>query len=123
MISHHPGFSVAKVKFGCVSREAAFLELGVIVDWLDRCKLPVSLLGNKYVFLILLMRSVHTRRGGPFVGKIADRWHERLRARRTRKHAVVWRLADLLLGQPLTGIDAVLEDVATLQNYGDASRK
>ena len=103
------------------------------------------------------------------LGTIANRWHERLEARRTRKHAVVWRLANLLLGQPVvtvsalvehlqvtfpsanaavavlvdldilrpqgqrrrhrafqaheimnilyTGIDAVLEDVATLQNY------
>jgi Fic family protein len=106
---------------------------------------------------------------------IADRWRERLKARQTRKHATVWRLADLLLGQPVvtvnvvaerlnvafpsanaavavlveldilrpqgrkrrnrafqvhevmnllhTGIDAVLDDVATLQNYGYASRK
>ncbi len=109
------------------------------------------------------------------LGAIADRWRERLKARRTRKHAVVWRLADLLLGQPVvtvnalverlqvtfpsanaavavlvdmdilrpqghqrrhrafqahevmnilyTGIDAVLEDVATLHNYRDASPK
>ena len=109
------------------------------------------------------------------LANIADRWRERLKARRTRKHAVVWRVADLLLGQPVvtvnalverlhvtfqsanaavavlvemdilrpqgkqrrhrafqahevmnilyTGIDAVLEDVATLQNYRDASRK
>jgi|SRR5665213_26042 len=106
---------------------------------------------------------------------IADRWRERLKARQTRKHATVWRLADLLLGQPVvtvnavaerlnvtfpsanaavavlveldilrpqgkqrrhrafqahevmnllySGIDAVLDDVATLQNYGYASRK
>jgi len=106
---------------------------------------------------------------------IADRWREQLEARQTRKHATVWRLVDLLLGQPVvtanvvaerlkvafpsanaavavlidlnilrpqgkkrrnrafqahevmnllhTGIDAVLEDVATLQNYGYATRK
>jgi len=106
---------------------------------------------------------------------IADRWDERLKARRTRKHATVWRLTDLLLGQPVvtvnvvaerlevafpsanaavavlvdldilrpqekkrrnrafqahevmnllhTGIDAVLDDVATLQNYGYGSRQ
>ena len=106
---------------------------------------------------------------------IADGWRERLQARRIRKHAVAWRLADLLLGQPVvtvnalverlgvafpsanaavamfvemdilrpqgqkrrhrafqahevmdilyTGIDAVLEDVATLQNYADTSKK
>ena len=109
------------------------------------------------------------------LANIADQWRERLKARRTRKHAVVWRVAELLLGQPVvtvnalverlhvtfqsanaavavlvemdilrpqgkqrrhrafhahevmnilyTGIDAVLEDVATLQNYRDASRK
>lgn len=101
---------------------------------------------------------------------LADQWRERLKERRVRKHAAVWRLADLLLGQPVvtvnalvqrlevsypaanaavavlveldilrpqgeklrhrafqahqvmkilyTGIDAVLADVATLQNYG-----
>jgi Fic family protein len=106
---------------------------------------------------------------------IADRWDERLKARQTRKHATVWRLADLLRGQPVvtvnlvaerlnvafpsanaavavlvdmdilrpqgtqhrnrafqshevmnllhTGIDAVLDDVATLRNYGYDSRK
>ncbi|HEY6482727.1 MAG TPA: Fic family protein [Steroidobacteraceae bacterium] len=109
------------------------------------------------------------------LGTIADRWRERLKARRTRKHAVVWRLADLLLGQPVvtvnalverlqvtfpsanaavavlvdmdilrpqgqqrrhrafqahevmnilyTGIDAVLEEVATLHDYRTASQK
>lgn len=108
------------------------------------------------------------------LGNIADRWREHLKARRTRKHAVVWRVTDLLLGQPVvtvnalverlnvtfpaanaavamlvdmeilrpqgqqrrhrafqahevmnilyTGIDAVLEDVATPQNYREARR-
>lgn len=105
---------------------------------------------------------------------VAERWRERLMARRTRKHANVWRVADLLLGQPVvtvtslverlnitfpsanaaiatlldmhivrpqgphrrnrafhahevmnllhTGIDAVLDDVATLRNYRAGSR-
>lgn len=100
---------------------------------------------------------------------VAERWQERLKARGTRKHATVWRVAHLLLGQPVvtvtslverlevafpsanaavailvdldilrpqgqqrrnrafhahevmnllyTGIDAVLDDVATLRNY------
>ena len=104
---------------------------------------------------------------------VAERWQERLTARRTRKHATAWRVADLLLGQPVvtvtslverlkvtfpsanaavavlvemdilrpqgqqrrnrafhahevmnllyTGIDAVLDDVATLRNYRVAS--
>jgi Fic family protein len=104
------------------------------------------------------------------LGIIADQWHERLKERRIRKDAAVWRLAELLLGQPVvtvnalvkrlnvsfpaanaavavlvkmdilraqgakrrhrafqahqvmnilhTGIDAVLEDVSTLHNYG-----
>ncbi len=107
------------------------------------------------------------------LGRIAGQWRERLEARRTRKHAVVWRVAEILLGQPVvtvgalvervqvnfpsvnaavamlveldilrpqgkqrrhrafqahevmnilyTGIDAVLEDVAEAQNYGDRS--
>jgi Fic family protein len=109
------------------------------------------------------------------LGTIARRWRERLGERRIRKHAVVWRLTDLLLGQPVvtvnalverlqvayptandavavlvdmdilrprgqqlrrrafqahevmnilyTGIDAVLEDVATLHNYRNPGRK
>jgi len=104
---------------------------------------------------------------------IADQWHGRLKERRIRKDAAVWRLAELLLGQPVvtvnsllhrlkvsfpaanaavavlvdmdilraqgtkrrhrafhahqvmnilhTGIDAVLEDVLTLHNYGAGS--
>jgi Fic family protein len=103
---------------------------------------------------------------------IAEGWHGRLQKRRVRKHATIWRVADLLLGQPVvtvkalverlevtfpsansavavlvemdilrpqgaqrrnrafhahevmnilyTGIDAVLNDVATLRNYRDA---
>lgn len=106
---------------------------------------------------------------------IAERWRERLKARGTRKHATVWRVADLLLGQPVvtvtslvdrlkvtfpsantavatlveaeilrphgqqrrnrafhahevmnllyTGIDAVLDDVATLRNYRAEGRR
>jgi Fic family protein len=108
------------------------------------------------------------------LANIADRWSEKLKARRTRKHAAAWRLVNLLLGQPVvtvnavakelgitfapandaiatlaeldilraqgkqrrnrafqahevmnllhTGIDAVLNDVATLQNYGYARK-
>jgi Fic family protein len=40
---------------------------------------------------------------------IADRWDERLKARQTRKHATVWRLADLLLGQPVVTVNVVAE--------------
>jgi Fic family protein len=39
----------------------------------------------------------------------ADRWGERLKARKTRKHATVWRLVDLLLGQPVVTVNAVAE--------------
>lgn len=105
---------------------------------------------------------------------VAERWQERLKTRGTRKHATVWRVAHLLLGQPVvtvtslverlkvtfpsanaavatlvdldillpqgqqrrnrafhahevmnllyTGIDAVLDDVATLRNYRAGSR-
>ena len=104
---------------------------------------------------------------------VAERWQERLKTRGTRKHASVWRVAHLLLGQPVvtvtslverlkvtfpsanaavatlvdldilrpqgqqrrnrafhahevmnllyTGIDAVLDDVATLRNYRTGS--
>ena len=39
----------------------------------------------------------------------ADRWAERLKARKTRKHATVWRLVALLLGQPVVTVTAVAE--------------
>jgi Fic family protein len=104
-----------------------------------------------------------------------ERWHARLEERRTRRHATVWRVTDLLRGQPVvtvkalverlkvtfpsaneavavlvgmdilrpqgkqrrnrafqaheilnllhTGIDAVLDDVATLRNYRAQGRK
>jgi len=32
---------------------------------------------------------------------IAQHWHELLEARRTRRYATLWRVADLLLGQPV----------------------
>jgi Fic family protein len=104
------------------------------------------------------------------LSKLSDRWDQALTGRQMRKHATVWQLSKLLLGQPVitvnaaahqlkvsfpaantaigvlvdldilrergkqhrsrafqshevmnllyTGIDAVLDDVATLRNYG-----
>lgn len=40
---------------------------------------------------------------------IADQWRERLKERRIRKHAAVWRLAELLLGQPVVTVNALVE--------------
>jgi Fic family protein len=40
---------------------------------------------------------------------IADQWHERLKERRIRKDAAVWPLADLLLGQPVVTVNALLQ--------------
>jgi hypothetical protein len=40
---------------------------------------------------------------------MANRWHERVEARRTRKHATAWRVADLLLGQPVVTVTALVE--------------
>jgi Fic family protein len=40
---------------------------------------------------------------------IADEWRERLKERRIRKHAAVWRLAELLLGQPVVTVNALAE--------------
>lgn len=40
---------------------------------------------------------------------IADRWQTRLTARRTRRHATAWRVADLLLGQPVVTVTALVE--------------
>ena len=43
------------------------------------------------------------------LGRIAERWRERLKARPTRKHAVVWRVTELLLGQPVVTVSALVE--------------
>jgi Fic family protein len=40
---------------------------------------------------------------------IAEQWRERLRARRTRKHATIWRAADVLLGQPVVTVTSLVE--------------
>ncbi len=38
---------------------------------------------------------------------IADEWRERLKGRRIRKDAAVWRVAELLLGQPVVTVNAL----------------
>jgi len=138
----------------------ALLEVQIKLRWAAWIKLFLECTVASCRHTVHLLREL---------GNIANRWRERLEARRTRKHAVVWRLTDLLLGQPVvtvnalverlqvpfqsanaavamlvdmdilrpqgekrrhrafqahevmnilhTGIDAVLEDVATLQNY------
>ncbi len=40
---------------------------------------------------------------------LADRWGERLKGRKFRRHSTVWRLVDLLLGQPVITVNAVAE--------------
>jgi cell filamentation protein, protein adenylyltransferase len=40
---------------------------------------------------------------------VAERWQKRLAARRARKHATVWRVADLLLGQPVVTVNSLVE--------------
>jgi cell filamentation protein, protein adenylyltransferase len=109
------------------------------------------------------------------LSKLSDQWDQALKGKQIRKHAAVWQLSKLLLGQPVitvnaaarrlevsfpaanaaigvlvdldilrehgkqnrsrafqshevmnllyTGIDAVLDDVATLRNYGHPDRK
>ncbi len=39
---------------------------------------------------------------------IADQWRERLKERRIRKDAAVWRVAELLLGQPVVTVNALV---------------
>jgi Fic family protein len=144
----------------------ALLEVQVKLQWTRWIELFLECMVASCRHTVHLLREL---------GRISERWQERLRGRRTRKHAVVWRLADLLLGQPVvtvgalverlqvsfpsanaavavlveldilrpqgqqrrhrafhahevinilyTGIDAVLEDVATLHNYRGVSRR
>jgi Fic family protein len=144
----------------------ALLEVQIKLQWTQWIELFLECTVASCRHTVHLLREL---------GKISDRWQALLRGRRTRKHAVVWRLADVLLGQPVvtvsalverlqvsfpsanaavavlvdldilrpqgqqrrhrafhahevmnilyTGIDAVLEDVATLQNYQDGRRE
>lgn len=61
------------------------------------------------LFLECLIASC--RHGVQLLGElraIAERWQAQLKARHTRKHATVWRVADLLLGQPVVTVTAVV---------------
>jgi Fic family protein len=144
----------------------ALLEVQVHLRWAPWCQ----------VFLECVIASCrHTAHLLAELAKLSDRWDLALKGRQIRKHATVWQLSKLLLGQPVitvnsaahqlkvsfpaantaigvlveldilrehgkqnrsrvfqshevmnllyTGIDAVLEDVATLRNYGHTDRK
>jgi Fic family protein len=142
----------------------ALLEVQMQLRWSSWVELFLECTVASCRHTVHLLRELRT---------VAERWQERLTARRTRKHATAWRVADLLLGQPVvtvtslverlkvsfpsanaavavlvemdilrpqghqrrnrafhahevmnllyTGIDAVLDDVATLRNYRVAS--
>jgi hypothetical protein len=77
---------------------AALLEVQMQLRW------------GKWIELFLectIASCRHTVRLLRELGQTADRWHEKLKARRTRKHATVWRLVELLLGQPVVTVNAV----------------
>ena len=40
------------------------------------------------------------------LSKLSDRWHQALAGRQMRKHATVWQLSKLLLGQPVITVNA-----------------
>ena len=138
----------------------ALLEVQMQLRWSSWVELFLECTVAACRHTVLLLRELRI---------VAERWQERLTARRTRKHATAWRVAELLLGQPVvtvtslverlkvtfpsanaavavlvemdilrpqgqqrrnrafhahevmnllyTGIDAVLDDVATLRNY------
>lgn len=139
----------------------ALLAVQMKLRWQDWIQLFLECVIASCRHTVHLLRELQT---------LAEQWRERLKERRIRKDAAVWRLADLLIGQPVvtvyalverlevsypaanaavavlvgmdilrargekrrhrafqahqvmnilhTGIDAVLADVATLQNYG-----
>ena len=144
----------------------ALLEVQMKLRWSDWVRLFLECTIASCRHTVHLLRQLRL---------IADQWRERLKERRIRKDAAVWRLAELLLGQPVvtvnallerlnvsfpaanaavavlvnmdilrtqgtkrrdrafqahevmnilhTGIDAVLEDVATLHNYGTGAAR
>jgi len=79
---------------------AALLEVQIKLQWTPWIELFLECAVASCRHTVHLLREL---------GKISGRWQEHLRARRTRKHAVVWRLADLLLGQPVVTVGALVE--------------
>lgn len=60
------------------------------------------------LFLECLIASCrHTQRLLQSVQDLADSWHARLGERRIRRHATIWRLVELLLGQPVVTVNSV----------------
>jgi Fic family protein len=78
----------------------ALLEVQMKLQWSAWVELFLECTVASCRHTVHLLRELRT---------IADRWRKRLAARGTRKHAAVWRVVDLLLGQPVVTVNALVE--------------
>jgi Fic family protein len=78
----------------------ALLEVQMKLQWSAWVELFLECTVASCRHTVHLLRELRT---------IADRWRKHLTARGTRKHAAVWRVADLLLGQPVVTVNALVE--------------
>jgi Fic family protein len=77
----------------------ALLEVQMKLQWSAWVELFLECTVASCRHTVHLLRELRT---------IADRWRKHLAARGTRKHATVWRVADLLLGQPVVTVNALV---------------
>ncbi|HTY49558.1 MAG TPA: Fic family protein [Steroidobacteraceae bacterium] len=78
----------------------ALLEVQMKLRWSDWVQLFLECVIASCRHTVYLLRELRA---------IADQWRERLKEHRIRKDAAVWRLADLLLGQPVVTVNALVE--------------
>jgi Fic family protein len=78
----------------------ALLEVQLRLRWAPWIELFLECTVASCRHTVHLLRELQT---------IAERWQGHLKARRTRKHATVWRVTDLLLGQPVVTVTALVE--------------
>jgi Fic family protein len=88
----------------CRQREYydALLEVQMKLRWSPWVELFLECTVASCRHTVHLLRELRT---------IAERWQKRLKARRARKHATIWRVADLLLGQPVVTVTALVESL------------
>lgn len=78
----------------------ALLAVQMKLRWQDWIQLFLECVIASCRHTVHLLRELQT---------LAQRWRERLKERRFRRDAAVWRLADLLLGQPVVTVNALVE--------------
>ncbi len=78
----------------------ALLRVQMRLDWSDWVELFLQSVIASCRHTVHLLGDLRT---------LAEQWRERLQKRRVRKHAAVWPLTDLLLGQPVVTVNALTD--------------